>query len=73
MTEEEQAVQAVMDASGCDRWIAKKALVSSNYCVHDAIDLVKERMSYQTSTCHCGELIAGGWSYCPYCGTRKED
>lgn len=72
MTEEQQAVQTVMESADCDSWIARKSLASSNGCVHAAIDLVKERMSYRTSACRCGELIAGKWSYCPYCGTKKE-
>lgn len=72
MKENEQDLQTVMESTGCDRWIARKALTSSDGSVHNAIDLVKKRMSYQTSTCRCGELIAEKWNYCPYCGTKKE-
>lgn len=72
MTENEQDLQTVMESTGCDRWIARKALTSSDGNVHNAMDLVKKRMSYQTSKCRCGELIAEKWSYCPYCGTKKE-
>lgn len=73
MTEEQQAVQTVMESAGCDSWIARKSLADSNNCVHAAIDLVKKRMSYQTSSCRCGEFLAGRWNYCPYCGAERKD
>lgn len=72
MTEEQQAVQSVMETAGCDKWIARHALASSNGCVHAAAALVRERASYRSSLCRCGEVLAGKWNYCPYCGTRKE-
>lgn len=68
-----ESINAVKNATGCDNWIAKKALADTNHCVQSAIGLVQERMSYQTSTCRCGELVAGKWSYCPYCGTKKRE
>lgn len=72
MTKEQQGLQTVIDATGCDRWIARKALDFSNGCISTAVDLVKERASYKSSVCHCGEVLAGKWDYCPYCGEKKD-
>lgn len=65
-------VEKVMAETGCDKWIATKALVSCNFCVEDAVNLVRERLSYQPQSCRaCGEPLADKWAFCPYCGEQK--
>lgn len=69
----EQEIQAVMDATDCDRWIAKNALADVDGKGQSAIELIQERLSHRGTVCRCGEHLAGKWIYCPYCGTRKKD
>lgn len=68
-----QDIDKVIEETGCDSWIAKKALVSSEFRVEDAVKLVRERLSYQAQSCPvCGETMASRWAFCPYCGERKK-
>lgn len=69
----EQDIQAVMDATNCDKWIARHALADVDGNVQAAIKLIWERVSHHGTVCRCGEHLAGKWGYCPYCGTRKKD
>lgn len=65
-------VEKVMMETGCDKWIATKALVSGNFCVEDAVRIVRDRLLYQAQSCAaCGEMLDGKWSFCPYCGEQK--
>lgn len=65
-------IEKVKEKAGCDTWIASKALTASGFCVKDAVNLVRERLSYQAQSCSaCGEMLADKWTFCPYCGKQK--
>lgn len=70
--QDRQDIDKVIKDTGCDSWIAKKALVSSELRVEEAVKLVRERLTYRMTLCPaCGEKLADMWVYCPYCGRRK--
>lgn len=65
-------IEKVKKKTGCDTWIASKALTASAFCVEDAVKLVRERLSYQAQSCRtCGKPLAKKWAFCPYCGKQK--